>query len=327
MKNKLLLLTFLLGYKLFGLEYITNETTSYNLIYATGKIKRGDLYRLKKIYYSLPKKRKQTIVVFNSEGGEVSEGIKLGKFFKNRGIGTAVQKGGYCVSSCAISFLGGRDKYGRKLMILPRGSKLGFHAFYYRNREYVKPSKVQKDLSTLINYFKYVNAPINLLYNMFKTNSKKVYWVKVRDRILPLKRGYQLTKEMRASRTVSNLKSSKKSAKLEYMKEYFSRVNKIIKSYSGYYNKYEALNSNKSDYKSWLGAVLKYVHIKSLKLVRKNFVRAKVIYALKDGSYICSNNYYKMKMSKNRWKVISKQTYPCNRKSKNLIKRLSRNLP
>lgn len=76
------------------------------------------------------------IVAFNSPGGSLVEGIKLGRAIRRNGLWTTVEEigptdlgesivsGGVCASACAYAFLGGEVR-----RLYPT-SRLGFHRFY-----------------------------------------------------------------------------------------------------------------------------------------------------------------------------------------------------
>jgi len=306
---------------LSALVFTSSTTNNYNFIYAYGKFIAGDKHRLNRVYNNLPK-NKQSIIVFNSRGGELRAGIEVGKFLKNHHIGSAVSKNGICASSCALAFLGGRDLYGRKLMILPHNAKLGYHSFYYKNSLFVSSQKMQEDLSKLLNYFSYVNAPSTLLTKMLNTKSSNMYWITQRhNRYLTLQKGLENYNNKFAKIENTN-KYSRANSKLETIKKYFNLVNSAIGSYRNRY--YVALNSN--SYNLWLAKNLKYVFLKNIKVLKKNRIKTKVEYIFNNYTKICSNNIYKMRHSRYGWEIVSKSIRPCNKKIK-LSKNILNNLP
>ena len=316
-----------------AMDYSVNKNfLNYNLIYASGKIRHGDLYKLRRTYNRLPKNR-QTIVVFNSGGGELNEGLRIGEFLKANHIGSAVRKNGICASSCGLAFLGGRDFYGRKLMILPRSSKLGFHSFYYRNSDYVRLSKVEADLSNVLNYANYVGAPTSLVAKMFNTKSSSMYWVNRRDKkmlgiVSGLKRVSFSNKY--AGNKIHYKKattySTYKMTQTTYIKDYFSKVNSAITANRGVvFGNEIALND--SSYQSWLSSKLRYAYLKNTKLIARNKVQAEVIYALRNGQRVCSRNIYHLAQNSYGWKIVSRSHRPCNYSSRKVLKRIGRTLP
>jgi len=317
--------------ELSALSYSVNKNFSnYNLIYATGRIRHGDLYRLQNKLRRVSK-RKQTIVVFNSAGGELNEGLEIGKFLKRRHIGTAVKQNGICASSCALAFLGGRDKYGKKLMILPDSAKLGYHSFYY-NQNFVQPSTMQRDLANVLDYASIVGTPSSLLVKMFKTKSSNMYWVREQDRaLLGLKRGLENTTTRLYNTTIktssSHVNSSQYSylTQTSYVKNYFNKINSVITASRG--SSFNNVAYNDISYKDWLSSTLRYVHLRSIKLVSVNQVEAEVVYSMKNGKRICSKNIYDLTQNYSGWKILSKQHRGCNYKSRRELKKLAAYLP
>lgn len=66
----------------------------------------------------------QAVVVFDSDGGNLSAGIGIGKAIRLRQYRTIVQSGSTCASACALAWLGGVRRY------MDNGAKVGFHAAY-----------------------------------------------------------------------------------------------------------------------------------------------------------------------------------------------------
>jgi hypothetical protein len=73
------------------------------------------------------------IIVFDSKGGALEEGMRMGRLLRKWNLGTLVRAGRQCLSACALAFLGG-SKPG---LLAPEpnrslefGAALGFHAFY-----------------------------------------------------------------------------------------------------------------------------------------------------------------------------------------------------
>jgi len=315
--------------------YVDKNFLNYNLIYATGKIKHGDLYKLERKFSRLYN-NKQTLVVFNSAGGELNEGLRIGEFLKANHIGSAVGKNGMCASSCALAFLGGRDKYNRKLMILPRGSKLGFHSFYYRNSDKVRLSTMQKDLANVLSYADYVQAPSRIITEMFQTNYNSMHWTTSRDRkLLRIKRGLpKVNFTASANRRINTqnrvyrvtTKRHQGVTQIEYVKHYLNKVNSLLNSNNSIvFNNEVALND--SSYQGWLSSSLNKLYVKRTKLKSIDKVEAEIIYVLKNGKTICSKNTYNLTQNSYGWKIASKQHRACNYHSKKILNRIGRSLP
>ncbi|MDW6023518.1 hypothetical protein SAZ10_17345 [Mesorhizobium sp. BAC0120] len=60
-------------------------------------------------------------VVLNSPGGSVQDALEMGRLIREKGLGTLVEKGGYCASSCPLVFAGGATRTAQK------GAFVGVH--------------------------------------------------------------------------------------------------------------------------------------------------------------------------------------------------------
>jgi hypothetical protein len=65
---------------------------------------------------------REAMVVFQSDGGAVFEGIKIGRIIRQKDFATLVA--GRCASACAVAWLGGTHRY------MATGAQIGFHAAY-----------------------------------------------------------------------------------------------------------------------------------------------------------------------------------------------------
>jgi hypothetical protein len=89
------------------------------VIVVLGDLQYGDGDRFAQISASLPK---STMVAFDSPGGNLLAGLKIGETMRARGFGSLVPDGSTCASACAIAWLGGTKRY------LASNARLGFHA-------------------------------------------------------------------------------------------------------------------------------------------------------------------------------------------------------
>ncbi len=124
-------------------------------IYAEGEIVKGDTRRFFEgegadIRSDIDR---QYTVHLNSSGGNLLEGIELGKQFKLRGISTHIAQDSSCLSACSFAFLGGTFKYaagegpGRQI---EWGGNLGFHG-YSLNNEVVEVANETLSASRALN--------------------------------------------------------------------------------------------------------------------------------------------------------------------------------
>ena len=110
----------------------------------SGRITGGETLRLRNLVAQAAPGRKLAIIL-DSPGGDLFEGLELGRYFHEARITTFVKgSGGICYSACSLAFLGGRDTTtGAPARIKMSGGKLGFHQF---NRAQFDPLKIYNAL-------------------------------------------------------------------------------------------------------------------------------------------------------------------------------------
>ena len=113
-----------------------------------GGIEGGETLELTRLVSLLPPSQ-SVAVLLNSPGGNLQEGIELGRFLYKTRIATfTLGDGGSCASACAIAFLGGRDRQGRPSRTMLTNSRLGFHQFrpiYNGDAEALRFTKTQME--------------------------------------------------------------------------------------------------------------------------------------------------------------------------------------
>jgi hypothetical protein len=72
-------------------------------------------------------------VCFNSPGGSLREGIRIGRVIRESGLGTAVGENAVCESACALAFMAGSQYVRGSRQMMPdrhihSSARLGFHA-------------------------------------------------------------------------------------------------------------------------------------------------------------------------------------------------------
>jgi hypothetical protein len=151
-----------------------------------GAIQGGETLALEGLVGKLPPS-KSVAVILNSPGGNLEEGMKLGKFFHRARIATFVLGyGGGCYSACAMAFLGGRGHDGRPSRTKMTGGNLGFHQFR-RNRIAAEPAKkytkadMEHELFTtratalsIIQYLSDISEQMSFLHLMLKAPAAQV---------------------------------------------------------------------------------------------------------------------------------------------------------
>src|SRR5262249_842826 len=66
----------------------------------------------------------KAIVAFESDGGSLIAGIRIGELIRMKGFYTVVPSGARCASACAIAWLGGAQRF------MGEPALVGFHAAY-----------------------------------------------------------------------------------------------------------------------------------------------------------------------------------------------------
>jgi len=96
-----------------------------NSIILSGPVTGSELAMVKDAFAANPKI--DFVVLRNSHGGEAWTGYRLGEFFREMGVTTAVS--GYCISSCSRMFLGGKQRLFTNDYPADR-TYVGFHGHY-----------------------------------------------------------------------------------------------------------------------------------------------------------------------------------------------------
>lgn len=153
-----------------------NTTARLTAILATGEIEAGDVERLQSFLDGQPA-RDVTAIYLASPGGNLYEGMRLGRFFKDHRIKTVVEGGQECASACALAFLGGHDNNGNPWRSSSDNSQLGFHAFSTPGQTMQDEGSTQHTVSDVLAYGHDVAAPLELMVLTFETPSSSIYWL------------------------------------------------------------------------------------------------------------------------------------------------------
>lgn len=94
-------------------------------IILSGPVIGSELVKVKNAFTANPKI--DLVVLRNSFGGDAWTGYRVGEFFREMGVTTAVS--GYCISSCSRMFLGGKNRLFTDDYPLGR-TWVGFHGHY-----------------------------------------------------------------------------------------------------------------------------------------------------------------------------------------------------
>jgi hypothetical protein len=168
-----------------------NDSAEVNAIQLKGRIDDGDTFELQVYIASLPKK--PTIVVYlDSPGGNLREGMRLGRFFHQARIETVVEAKARCTSACALGFLGGRDAAGKLKRTKSTSAAIGFHSFsreFNKDRTYSADDlayvlqKTQTEIFGVAEYLRSINADPDVLRIMLRAPANEMNFISNDDAI------------------------------------------------------------------------------------------------------------------------------------------------
>jgi hypothetical protein len=102
-----------------NLRYVENASTH---VVIEGDLEFEDVAEFEAKTASLPSTR--MAVEFQSKGGSLLAGIRIGSLIRARKFATVVPEGAQCASACALAWLGGIRRF------VGEHSRVGFHAAY-----------------------------------------------------------------------------------------------------------------------------------------------------------------------------------------------------
>jgi hypothetical protein len=151
-----------------------------------GPIQGGETLVLEGLVSKLPP-NKSAAIILHSTGGNLLEGLKLGRFFYRARIATFVLGyGGGCHSACAIAFLGGRDSDRKPSRTKMTGGNLGFHQFNRArsaeesSKKYTKADMENELFRTravalsIIEYLSDIGEDMSFLHLMLKAPASQI---------------------------------------------------------------------------------------------------------------------------------------------------------
>jgi hypothetical protein len=161
------------------------DSAETHAIQLKGKIDDGDTYELQ-VYIAGLSKKPNIVAYLNSGGGNLREGMRLGRFFFQNKIETVVESKTQCASACGLAFLGGRDEAGKPRRTKASTGGVGFHSF---SREFDKDKNysaddlktvvqiTQNQVAVVAEYLKAVNADLDLLRIMLRAQSNDMNYL------------------------------------------------------------------------------------------------------------------------------------------------------
>src|SRR5271166_490109 len=164
------------------------------VILIEGRLDGGETLVLESLVSKLPLST-TVAVILNSPGGDLHEGMTLGRFFHQAHIPTFVLGyGGICASACAMGFIGGRDREGRPSRTKMSGGALGFHQFQRdhgtdANKKFTKADIEREVLVTrkialdIIQYLSDIGEEMSFLHLMLLAPAAEVTWLSNEDAV------------------------------------------------------------------------------------------------------------------------------------------------
>jgi hypothetical protein len=200
------------------------DSAEINAIQLKGRIDEGDTFDLQAYISGLPKKSRITVYL-NSPGGNLAEGMRLGRFFFEHKIETVIETKTACASACALAFLGGRDpETGKPLRTKAANSGLGFHSFtrdFDKDKKYtaddlkIVVQRTQSTVYVVADYLKAIGADMDVIRLMLKAQANEMNFLSNDDalalniRVFDEKRNRivepeQVMDRLNASRSLAN---------------------------------------------------------------------------------------------------------------------------
>ncbi len=90
------------------------------VILIAGDLELGDIAQFQTKVANISK----ATIAFQSDGGSLLAGIRIGTLIRSKNFVTIVPDGGQCASACAVAWLGGVQRF------MGTGARVGFHAAY-----------------------------------------------------------------------------------------------------------------------------------------------------------------------------------------------------
>lgn len=147
------------------IEFIScdNNCSVYDgFLYINGEIETGDLYVVKHEFRKSSSSPSSLATFINSQGGDVYEAMRIGRWLRTKTDHIAVNKDARCLSACVLILASGNIKH-------PIGT-IGIHRPYLTGRS---KNDVRTDVRTLLNdtrnYLDEMNVPVSLADEMFST--------------------------------------------------------------------------------------------------------------------------------------------------------------
>jgi hypothetical protein len=107
-------------------------------------------------------------VAFNSDGGSLLAGLRIGEAIRRKGFSTIVPDGRRCASACALAWLGGVERF------IGTSGKISFHAAYDSAAD-------ESGVGTVDAYLSKIGLPYEAVTYITQATSNEMTWLNMSD--------------------------------------------------------------------------------------------------------------------------------------------------
>jgi len=148
---------------------ILNKSSAGTMIAVEGTLELGDGEK----FATLARTPGPGLVVFDSNGGNLLAGLRIGELARARGFSTLVLDGRTCASACALAWLGGEQRF------LGASARLGFHAAYESKDG---ANLVSSSANALVGaYLDRLSIAYETIYELTDAGPESIRWLTVAD--------------------------------------------------------------------------------------------------------------------------------------------------
>ena len=146
---------------------ILDKSTTGTMIAIEGDLELGDGEK----FATLIRAPGPGLVIFNSNGGNLLAGLRIGELARSRGFSTLVLDDRTCASACALAWLGGERRF------LGPNARLGFHAAYASKDG---TNQISGSANALVGaYLDRLNIPYEAIYELTDAGPESIRWLTV----------------------------------------------------------------------------------------------------------------------------------------------------
>jgi hypothetical protein len=139
------------------------------LVLVKGDLELSDIDEFRSRVSAVPK----ATVAFESDGGSLIAGIRIGTLIRLKNLVTVVPDGAQCASACAIAWLGGSRRY------VGAGAKVGFHSAYIL--EGGRAAESGPGNAVLGAYLNQLGLPEEAIVYITQAAPNSMIWLNTRD--------------------------------------------------------------------------------------------------------------------------------------------------